>query len=101
MTEIIEMVKEFIKPELMVLIPVLYAIGYGLKKAETFKDNMIPLVLGMLGVVLSTIYVLSTCDIGGYQSILSGVFVAITQGVLVAAGAVYVNQLIKQTSDTK
>ena len=31
--------QEYIKPELLILIPVLVAIGYGLKKAEWLQDQ--------------------------------------------------------------
>ena len=44
--ELFEAFKEFIKPELLILIPVLYLIGIGMKKSE-IKDKFIPLLLGM------------------------------------------------------
>ena len=47
----------YIKPELLVLVPVLYFLGAGLKKAEAFPDNRIPLVLGIAGILLAALYV--------------------------------------------
>lgn len=88
--EMLEAVKEFVKPELLVLIPVLYFVGAGLKRSET-KDKYIPYALGFVSVGLAALYV---CGSEGITLI--GVFTAITQGVLCAGASVYVNQLIKQ-----
>ncbi|HBS60936.1 MAG TPA: hypothetical protein DEA44_16940, partial [Firmicutes bacterium] len=46
---------EFIRPELLVLVPVLYLIGMGIKKSAA-KDKWIPVVLGIAGVVLASAY---------------------------------------------
>ena len=47
--ELFEAFKEFIKPELLILIPVLYLIGIGMKKSEV-KDKFIPLLLGIVAI---------------------------------------------------
>lgn len=86
---------EYIKTELFVLIPVLYAIGLGLKKSN-IKDKYIPLLLGVIGIVLSGIYVLSTETFATGQEIAAGIFTAIIQGVLCASASVYANQTFKQ-----
>lgn len=85
--------ENYIKPELLVLVPVLYAIGAMIKKSELIKNKYIPLTLGALGVALAMIYVIANegCN-------LLGVFTAITQGVLIAGVTVYGNQVIKQFS---
>ena len=88
--------QEFINPELLVLIPVLYFIGVAIKKSE-IKDKLIPFILGAIGVLLSGIYIFATDEINGSQAVATAIFTAITQGVLVAAASVYVNQLIKQS----
>jgi hypothetical protein len=90
-----EFLKEFIKPELMVLIPVLYLIGFGIKKSQV-KDRFIPILLGGIGIVLSGLYVFSTCGTLVGRDILFALFTSITQGILAAGASVYVNQLIKQ-----
>lgn len=87
--------QEFIKPELLILIPVLYFIGIAIKKSR-LKNNVIPFVLGAVGVILSAIYLFAAEDINGAQGIATAIFTAITQGVLVAAASVYANQIIKQ-----
>lgn len=90
-----ETVKEFIKPELLILIPVLYFIGTGIKKSE-IKDKRIPLLLGICGVVLSILWVFADSAIGGIQSVLLALFTAVTQGVLCAGASVFFHQLMKQ-----
>ena len=90
-----EILKEFVKPELLILIPVLYLIGTGLKNT-IFKDNLIPIALGIFGIILSMIYVFATTDISGTKDILMGIFISLTQGILVAGCSVYFNQIYKQ-----
>jgi len=82
-----------INPELLVLIPVLYLIGMGLKRSER-DDRLIPLCLGAFGIVMACIYGLATMQ--SSDSVAMVVFTGIIQGVLCAAAAVYVNQNYKQ-----
>lgn len=86
---------EYIKPELIILIPVLYLIGVAIKKSN-IADKHIPWILGVCGVVLSGIYLFAVEPIIGGQAIATALFTAITQGILCAGASVYVNQLIKQ-----
>ncbi len=91
----------FIKPELLILIPVLYFIGIGLKKSEHVKDKYIPISLGGAGVLLAVIWVIATTVITGFQDVLMALFVGLTQGVLCAAGSVYFDQTVmKQPNRT-
>ena len=87
--------QEFIKPELLVLIPVLYFIGAAIKKSPV-KDALIPLILGFIGIVFSGVYLFASEEINGAQAVATAIFTAFTQGVLVAAASVYANQLVKQ-----
>lgn len=87
----------YIKPELLVLIPALVFIGYCLKTSTAVKDKLIPALLAVAGVVLAVLYVLATTIIATPQDVLQAVFTAVVQGLLCAAGAVYSNQLIKQS----
>ncbi len=92
----------FIKPEHLILIPVLSFIGIGLKKSEYVKDKYIPISLGGTGVLLAIIWVLATTVIGRFQDVLMALFVGLTQGVLCAAGSVYFDQAaIKQPKKTQ
>lgn len=94
--DLIEVLKEYIKPELIVVAIVLYFVGMGIKNTELIKDKYIPVTLGVLGVIISAIYIIATSTISGYQEVLTVIFTAIVQGILVAGTAVYVNQVIKQ-----
>lgn len=87
-----ENLQDYIKPELLVLVPVLYVIGMVIKNTDAINDKYIPVILGIVGVMLSMMYVLPVDGLS-----LMGVFTAITQGVLVTGVAVYVNQLLVQS----
>jgi hypothetical protein len=91
-----EMLKEFIKPEMLVLIPVLYIIGIGLKKS-LIADKHIPWALGVISVCLCTMFIAATSNINGWQGAIMVIFSGMTQGVLCAGASVYVNQIVKQS----
>lgn len=93
-------IQTFIKPELLILIPVLYILGMGIKKLKKY-DKAIPLILGTEGIALSILYVFATEDINGMKSVLLALFTAITQGILTAGASVYFNQLYKQSKKDK
>lgn len=95
-----EMLNEFIKPELLVLIPVLYLFGNALKNSQ-ISNKHIPWILGVVSVVFSLIFITSTSDINGWQEALMCVFSGFTQGVLCAGASVYVNQIIKQSGKSE
>lgn len=90
-----DLLKEFIKPELLILIPVLYLFGMALKMSQV-ADKHIPWLLGTASVILSFLFIGATSDISGWQETLLAIFSGLTQGVLCAGASVYVNQLVKQ-----
>lgn len=83
--------ENYIKPELLIMIPVCYILGMIIKQTEKIKDKYIPALLGIFAIILTAICVTA---MEGFS--LMGVFTSITQGILIAGCAVYVNQLIKQ-----
>ena len=91
-----ELIMDYVKPELVILAVALYLIGLGLKKTEFIKDKFIPATLGLIGVALAALYVLATSSFSGASDILMAVFTSIIQGVLCAGLSTYVNQMIKQ-----
>ena len=93
--ETFEIIAKYVKPELLILIPVLYLVGMAIKKSN-MKDSLIPLTLGITGVFLAILRVLATTNISSYQEGLMAVFTAITQGILCAGASVYINQIIVQ-----
>ncbi len=91
---------EYIKTELLILIPVLYIIGIVLKNSS-LDNKWIPLALGAISIVLSTIWVVSTSDMVTYKEIGTAIFTGITQGVLIAGASVYANQIYVQSKKSK
>ena len=90
---------ELIRPEMLTLIPVLYLIGAGLKKAEVFENKYIPLGLGLLGALLGAAWMLvfRDAEYNTMQSLLMGA----VQGILCAGCSVYANQIYKQLKEEK
>lgn len=82
---------DYIKPELLILIPVLNVIGKIIKETK-INDKFIPLILGVIGIILSCIFVIGSAGF----SVLN-LFAAIVQGILCAGCAVYGNQILKQS----
>ena len=97
----LSVLREFIRPELMVLIPVLYLIGAASKKSKWVDDRHIPLILGGAGIALSLLYVSATCVTTGWRDVVMMVFTAFTQGILAAGCSVYANQIYKQSRKEK
>ena len=84
--------QKYIKSELLVLVPVLYIIGLGLKRSK-LADKWIPLALGIIGVALSALWVAATSPITTGQEAAAALFTAVTQGILAAGTSVYASQL--------
>lgn len=78
-----EMLKDYIMDNALMLIPVIYVIGAILKGTELVKDKYIPVILLPIGIVLGMILI--GFNVNGF-----------IQGVLVTGVAVYANQLVKQ-----
>lgn len=89
-------INEYIKPELLILIPLLLALGMGFKSAKTFPDNKIPLALGIIGVVMAGLWFCGSAMPATFAEILLTIFTSICHGVICAAVAVYGDQLKKQ-----
>ncbi|MBQ8559451.1 MAG: hypothetical protein IJ439_05655 [Tyzzerella sp.] len=92
-----ENITNYIKPELLVVSVVLYLIGLWLKQLNSLKDKYIPLILGIIGIVLCTIWVLASCPLNSGSNIAMAIFTAIIQGILVAGLSTYANQIVKQS----
>ena len=90
---------QYIRPELLVLVLVLYFIGMVFKKSKYIKDELIPLILGGISITLCAIYIISLSETpNSYQEVFGMVFNIIIQGVCCAAASVYTNQMYKQLS---
>ena len=92
-----EVLMEYVKPELLALAFVLYFVGIWIKKTEAISDKWIPLILCTAGIVLAAIYVVAvSLPFSSSGETLMAVFTAVVQGVLCAALSTFVNQMIKQ-----
>lgn len=90
----ITIIQALIRPELLFIIPVICIIGMFLKSLPEFPDNRIPVALLFFSEVLTLAYVAFYLGNGWTaQTITSGAI----QGILIAASAVFGNQLVKQT----
>ena len=87
--------QDYIKTELLILIPILYFIGIGFKKSK-LPDKWIPLFIGCISILLSGAWVMATSDITCVKEVAYAIFTSVTQGVLAAAASVYANQLYIQ-----
>lgn len=87
--------QNFIKAELLILIPVLYILGMLFKKSK-LPDKWIPLLLGAISVALTAIWTVATEDFANAKEVMYGIFTVLTQGILVAGSSVYANQIYVQ-----
>lgn len=89
-----EILLQFIRPELLILVAVLWCLGLFFKKMPWFTAEWaIPLILLVVGIILTTLYLAIILAEGFTQvTILSGFI----QGVIIAALAVFINESMKQ-----
>lgn len=74
---------QYISTEALIIVPVLWVIGTVLKNSKYIPDNLIPVILIVLGVVLT--------------NLLLGISAkSVIQGVLVGGSSVGLNQVVKQ-----
>ena len=90
------MMESYINPGLLVLVPVLYIIGIGFKKMQRFNNAYLPIVLGILGIILSAMYLFIDLQINNIRDVMEYMFNSIVQGILAAGASVYFNQVKKQ-----
>ena len=93
-----EDLNNLIKPELLILVPILYLIGNLFKQSSLIKDQFIPLYLGLASIILCGIRIFSDLPIFTPQMILMGLFSSVTQGILVASASVYAHQIYHQNT---
>lgn len=78
-------VMDYIMEGRLILIPVLYVIGYIITKTQLIKNKYIPLITLGFGILFSVLM--------GGNTIVDNII----QGVLVAGATVLTNQVIRQT----
>lgn len=98
LTEISSLVREYISPESIWLVPCLYAVGCMIKKSIRIDDTLIPTVLCLVGVFLSALVSFASCEPTNWMQWVILIAVSIGQGYVIAAAAICLNQLVKQHS---
>lgn len=93
MAEFLEILNQYLKPELLILIPVIYVINTILFKTKVNNDH-IPYITGIFSIVLCTIYVFATSQIVNINSILMAIFTSLTQGILIGGTGLYSNIIL-------
>ena len=88
-----EEIASYINPELLILVPVLCLVGMAIKKYGS-DDRVIPLVLGLLGMLLACLYGIATMTAS--DSVAMVLFTGIVQGILCASASVYAHQSVHQ-----
>ncbi len=84
-------ITEYIYPELLFIVPFLNITGWWVKHKTMVENKYIPLILGVISIILSVLYIHTSMGTNIFESISSGII----QGLLLAATAVYANQLTK------
>lgn len=88
-TELLALMQQYMADKALVVVVVLLALGYYLKRTPRVQDWMIPWALTLTGIVLA-------CGILGVISAES-----VVQGILAAGVATLTHQLWKQTTDKR
>lgn len=95
-SQISSLIKEYITPETVWLVPCLYALGSIIKRSIRIDDTLIPGVLCVVGIFLSALVSVVSCEPTSWMQWVTLIAVSIGQGYVLAAAAVCLNQLIKQ-----
>ena len=100
MTELSYFLTDYVKGELLILIPVLYTLSAFSYRFSISKKKTAALLL-FTAVFLSSVYTFATTEVTDVQSALSIAFTSVVQGVLVAGIVVFGNSLINKIQDKK
>lgn len=95
-------IMEYIKPELLILIPVLMMIGKMCKESSKVKDEIIPIILGCTSIAICALYIIATSGLTPrIQDALICTFDIIVQGILLAGVSTWGHQCYKQLTKLK
>lgn len=95
------MLESYIDPGLLVLVPVLYIIGIGLKKMQRFNSAYLPIILGLFGIFLSAMYLFIDLQVNNIKDVIEYIFNSLVQGILAAGASVYFNQVKRQMQENE
>lgn len=101
--EVISIINEYIKSELLVIVPVLYVIAK-LLDASKLSNRLIPGILMAISLLLAGIYTFGTVDTSSIHKFLLALFSTLIQGVLLSGSAIFsgiLTQLLTSPKDEK
>jgi hypothetical protein len=90
--------KEFVKPELLILVPICYALGLWIKQIDGIKNWLIPFILSAVSIVCCFLYLLASEFSAIGNLVAAYIFTALTQGILCAAAAVFAANIVRQVT---
>jgi hypothetical protein len=92
-------VLNLVRPELLVLVALLWCIGLFLKKAPSFTQEwLIPFIMLAISIVMTILYIGFVLGEGFAPNVIVS---GIIQAVIIAAITVYSNEIIKQVTVKK
>lgn len=86
-SQISSLVKEYIMPETVWLVPCLYALGSIIKRSIRIDDTLIPTVLCVVGIFLSALVSVASCEPTNWMQWVILVAVSIGQGYVLGSGS--------------
>ncbi len=90
------LVLEFVRPELLILVIFVWCFGLFLKKTPMLKQEwIIPMILLFVSVVITILYIAFVVKEGFTPA---SIISSIIQGVIIAALAVFGNEVLKQAT---
>ena len=78
----IEMIQEFIDPQLLIVVPMLWGVGMAVKKS-TIENRFIPAVLLVCSCLVVTLHLMGTNTVAGSQAVAACMFAAASQGSVI------------------
>lgn len=97
---LLELLNKYVRAELIILIPVLSILSKIIDKSN-IDNKTIPMIISLAGIILTGIYIFSTLSIENWQEVLFAIFTSITQGILLAGGAIWSGIMYRQCTTGK
>lgn len=94
MNGLIEMLNQYIRAELIAIIPVLTVISKLLYKSK-INDGYVQFITFGVSVVLCGLYVFATQVTNSLPTVLMALFTTLTQGILLDGASVYTSMIVK------
>lgn len=88
MEDFIALFNQYVRSELLVIVPVLYVIANILSKSK-IANTRIPMMLLTISVVLAGMYTFAVTPIHSFQTILMATFTTLIQGILLSGSAIF------------